>query len=123
MVWGSREVIAPIASRRGDVEDAPALRIRRTRSCHERSPAVCQVSTSTSARSSDCPEIVVRRTNLSPAAHRASVSQLARAPSAALPRTWTSTQLLRGVRAAHEATSWVKSYDDATQGERHWPTS
>jgi hypothetical protein len=95
------------------------LRYSDNRTCQDSNPApprAFQVSTSTEARSSDCVETLVRRTNLSPAAHRPSRSQLDVAPELLRPRTSISSQLSPGVRAAHEATSSVKANDEACHG-------
>jgi hypothetical protein len=65
------------------------------------------VSTSTAARSSDCGDSVVRRTNFSPDVHRPNRSQDDVTPLLLRPRTSTSSQLSPGVVADHDAISSV----------------
>ena len=123
---GSREDIAPTWSSDGLAVVAPVRRISSTRTCQEASPAVwfaTQVSTLTEARSSDCPETVVRRVNASPEVHRPSTSHVESVPSPARPRTCTSSQLSPGVVADHDETSWVSPKPGATHGETQRPTS
>jgi hypothetical protein len=123
---GSREAIAPIASSAGLLVVAPARLISETRSRYDVSPGArlaTQVSTFTEARSSACPDRVVRGVNASAEVQRPSTSQEDRPPSAARPRTATSIQLSPGVVADHEATSWVSPKPGAVHGETHRPTS
>ena len=109
----------------GGAEDAPERRINRTCSWYDATPAAeaaFQVSTSTRPRASDWPDTEVRRTCLSPDAHRPSTCQR----EVAVPvvtRTRTSTQLFFGVTADHDATSWVKPYPGEAQGDVQVPTS
>ena len=82
--------------------------------------AAFHVSTSTRPTASDWPGSEVRRTCLSEDAQRPSTSQ--RPVVAPVTRTRTSTQLLRGVAADQEPTSWVKAKPGATRSEVQVPT-
>ena len=117
---GSREAIAPTDCRWGDFRP---LFISPTRSCQAASPAGArQVSTLTSATSSDWLSRVVRSMPRPPAAQRARVSQLDSRPPEVRPRTSTWTHERPGVRACHEATSSVRSKPGSRHGEVQRPT-
>jgi hypothetical protein len=68
-----------------------------------------RVSTLTWAFASSWPATLVRWMSVSPAAHRPSTYHAVSAPVPVSPCASTCSQVLSGVRAFHDAISWVAS--------------